>query len=566
MKQPFQRFSDLPYARTDMEQIRQFYVTLEQKAVQAQSTEELASLLHEENDYISQAFGGSDIAAIRFYLNTQDAFYRDEYTWWQEAGQEVQLMGIPFTRLLLQSPHAAGLEITYGDLLLPILNNSLLLQKPEVQELKIAEANEVREYETLISGMRFQIGGKEVGKWESGAYRNNPDRDYRKQAATEISSVLTAHKPRLEALYEQLWNNRKAQAGKLGFASPVDFFYSLRNRIGYSREDVARFYDYSRQYIAPIRNAELNKQRLRMGYDTLYSYDEGFFFTGGYELTNKDPEVTLQRTADMYRAISPETDAFFRYLTNYEYLDYKNTPNKAQIGFATILSANQSPYIFSILNGSNFDITVLTHEFGHAFQFSQLPADRLRLLGSALAEVAEIHSSSMELITMPYMHLFFGEQANKYNYAVVRRGLDMILDNALVDHFLELTYSMPEFNAAVMHEHYSTLQRESRPGIDLSTIDSTREGYGWLFNGHLFSVPFYMIDYALAQMVSFQWWFEYLENPEKAWQKYLYLCRHAGADSFTGLVESAGLISPFKEEAFQKVQAGLTKWFSQQPE
>ncbi|MDR1567101.1 MAG: M3 family metallopeptidase, partial [Streptococcaceae bacterium] len=205
-------------------------------------------------------------------------------------------------------------------------------------------------------------------------------------------------------------------------------------------------------------------------------------------------------------------------------------------------------------NGTSGDIDVLTHEAGHAFQV-YLSAKRIKAASLIwpTIEAAEIFSMSMEFITWPWMSAFFGEATLKYQFSHLSDALKFLPYGALVDHFQQEVYENPYLTPNERKVLWRKLERQYKPERDYSESEALERGIFWFRQGHIFDVPFYYIDYALAQVVAFQFWQRVIvEKDSSAWRDYLKIASIGGEKTFLELIDAAGLVSPFEAGALDK--------------
>jgi M3 family oligoendopeptidase len=249
-----------------------------------------------------------------------------------------------------------------------------------------------------------------------------------------------------------------------------------------------------------------------------------------------------------------------------ELMDLINKPDKAGGGYCTFLSGYQAPFIFSNFNGTSHDIDVLTHEAGHAFQ-----CYRSRYLGIEeyyfpTLEACEIHSMSMEFLTWPWMHLFFNEHTDKYKFSHLSRALTFIPYGCAVDEFQHWIYENPHCTPNERHNAFRTIEKKYLPHRDYAENNYMESGGFWQRQSHIYRSPFYYIDYTLAQLCAFQFWYRSQSNREEALNDYIVLCDQGGSKSFLELVKVAKLNSPFDPNTIKTVAGQVKKWLAEVPE
>lgn len=219
----------------------------------------------------------------------------------------------------------------------------------------------------------------------------------------------------------------------------------------------------------------------------------------------------------------------------------------------------QAPFIFANFNGTAGDVDVLTHEVGHAFQGYcsrdiMIPAYR-----SPTLEACEIHSMSMEFFAWPHMKSFFENDDQKYRFAHLSSALMFIPYGVSVDEFQHFVYENPTATHQQRCAKWREIELKYTPYKNYKGFAYLERGNRWMGQSHIFQTPFYYIDYTLAQVVAFQFLVEMQKDYDKAWKKYLKLCKLGGSLPFLGLLDKAKLRNPFIDGNIKKVVKPLKK-------
>ncbi|MCY0902024.1 MAG: M3 family metallopeptidase, partial [Firmicutes bacterium] len=235
-------------------------------------------------------------------------------------------------------------------------------------------------------------------------------------------------------------------------------------------------------------------------------------------------------------------------------------PGKRGGGYCTYIEEHASPFIFSNFNGTSGDIDVLTHEAGHAFQVFSSRGYKVPEYLWPTMESAEIHSMSMEFFTWPWMDLFFGSDTEKYKFSHLAGTLVFLPYGVSVDEFQHFVYEHPDATPSERKAAWRAIERKYLPHRDYTGFEHLDRGAFWHQQGHIFSSPFYYIDYTLAQVCALQFWKRMNENREAAWSDYVALCKAGGSRSFLELVDIARLRSPFAEGTVESVIPPIRQW------
>ncbi len=393
-------------------------------------------------------------------------------------------------------------------------------------------------------------------------FQLSTDRGMRKRASEAKWNFYSEHEAELDRIFDELVKVRTRMAHKLGFKNYAELSYLLMNRTDYNAQMVKAFRDQVRDVIVPVATRLRDRQRERIGVDTLRYYDDEFMFSSGNAAPKGNPEWIVENGRRMYQELSPETDEFFRFMMDNELLDLVSKKGKAGGGYCTYIAEYKAPFIFSNFNGTSGDIDVLTHEAGHAFQVYLSRDYEAPEYHFPTYEACEIHSMSMEFFTWPWMELFFQEDTEKYKYAHLTHALFFVPYGVAVDEFQHMVYENPDLSPAERKKVWRDLEKKYLPHRNYEGNDFLERGGFWFQQRHIFNSPFYYIDYTLAQICALQFWKKMHENREAAWADYVHLCKLGGSKSFLELVKEANLVSPFEDGCIASVIGDIEAWLN----
>jgi M3 family oligoendopeptidase len=174
------------------------------------------------------------------------------------------------------------------------------------------------------------------------------------------------------------------------------------------------------------------------------------------------------------------------------------------------------------------------------------------MLQQSTSEVNEIHSMSMEYFAFPWMESFFGDKASDYVIGHLIGGLAVLPYMCCVDEFQHRVYERPDMDAKERRRIWREIEKAYMPWRDYDSEPFLEEGGFWMQKQHIFIVPFYYIDYALAQMGAFHFYVLSRKDPEKAWKDYLRLLRAGGTKGYFELLALAGIPNPFEDGTVEK--------------
>lgn len=558
------KFSEMPYSRPDMEALAAATTqTLEAMKAAPNAAGQIAA--YDAYEKKMQTAGTmQQIAYIRHTINTKDEFYNAENDYMDEIGPKLQELTHRVNTALLESPYRAELERHYGALMFKNLEIAARSFSPAIVELMQEENKLVSEYQNLYASATVEFDGKTMPLPLLGPYKQDPDRAVRKAAYEADAKFFDSHREELDTLYDKLVKVRDAQAKKMGLPNYIPLGYDRMGRNCYTAKDVAAFRDQIAEDMVPIVAKVKEAQRRRIGVEKLAFYDEPISFADGNAVPEGTPDEILAAGKKMYQELSPETAEFIDFMFENELFDVLSRDGKAPGGYCTEIADYKSPFIFSNFNATAGDVDVLTHEAGHAFEaYRAFKQELPSLLHSPTIEACECHSMSMEFLTAPWHHLFFGKQTDKYELGHCEDALVFIPYGCMVDEFQHKVYENPGMTPEQRNELWLSLEKKYRPWIDFDNLPFYSRGGGWQRQLHIYEVPLYYIDYCMAQTVAFQFWNLSRENYAEAWKRYMTFVDKAGTATFAELVESAGLKVPYHAGCIKEIGERISRWLEE---
>ena len=546
-------FPEFTYARPDLDRLEHAFNEVLETLKSAASVNDAIAAVEQIDAIRASVATAYNIGYIRYSINTKDEFYRQEKDWFDEHLPRTEQWRVDYYRALLDSPHREALEEHFGQQLFDSAAVSINTFRPEILEELQAVNKLSSEFTQLRGGAEIEVDGKTYNLSSIAPLEQVADREKRRTASTAKWQWFADHRQRLEDIYGEMVGLRTAMAHKLDYENYVGLGYANMNRTDYGPDEVANFRRQIREYIVPIAQRLYERQRERIGVDKLRFYDLGFRFPDGNPKPTGSPAEIVAHADRMYQELSRETGDFFRILQERQLMDLEAKDGKAPGGYCTYINEYQSPYIFSNFNGTSHDIDVLTHEFGHAFQVYSSRQQRPMEYNWPTFDAAEIHSMSMEFFTYPWMEGFFGKDTEKYYFSHLAGAFRFLPYGCAVDEFQHHVYEQPGLDNAGRNAIWKNMEAAYLPHLDYSDNDHLHAGTFWQSQGHIFSVPFYYIDYCLAQICAFQFLLKDEKDHATAWADYVKLCRAGGSKSFLELVRLADLENPFEDGVVKKI-------------
>ena len=540
-------FNNYKYEHLDLEKIKEEFSELIGSFEKAENVEGQIEAFDKIIKLRNHIETMQTLVSIRHSIDTNDEFYDKENEYMDEISPILFGFTNDFYKALVNSKFKEELIKKYGKLLFDLAENTLKVFSNEIIPDAQEENRLSSKYSKLIASAKIDFDGKELNLSQIVPYTQSTDRNVRIEAAKKVAQFFAENQEEFDNIYDSLVKVRTKMAQKMGYKNYVEFGYKQLSRLEYDAKMVEGYRKQVLENIVPLHTELRKRQEKRLGVEKLRFYDEAIKFNSGNADPHGSPEWILNHGKTMYKELSKETDEFFTFMTENNLLDLLSKNGKMSGGYCTYIPEHKAPFIFANFNGTAHDIDVLTHEAGHAFQVYQSRSFDVPEYLWPTYEACEIHSMSMEFLTWPWMNLFFQNDTEKYKFIHLSEALLFIPYGVTVDEFQHWVYENPEVTPQERREKWLEIEKKYLPTRDYGEADELKNGIFWFRQGHIFSSPFYYIDYTLAQVCAFQFWIKSREDMEKAWQDYLNLCKLGGSKSFFELMKSANLKNPFEE-------------------
>ena len=556
------KFNDMPYKRPQIEVIREEIAQITWDLETAKTYEEARDALVAMDNEDKKISTQSHLAFIRHSIDTRVGFYDDEMKFWNGAGPQLQEYIQAFDRALLASPFRARFEEEFGPVVFKNIEIEIRSFAPALIPYMQEENDLVQEYQKIIASAQIPFEGGVYTLSQLTPFKKDRDDERRLAAWKAEGNWYKEHQKDLDRIYDRMVQLRDRMGRELGHDGFTELGYDRMNRTCYRKAEVERFREAVRKYVVPVADRIYRKQAERTGTQYPLSFsDMALEFRSGNPRPVGSEEEIIESGQVFYDALSEETGAFFKMMRENELMDVSSREGKEGGGYCESIPDHGVPFIFANFNGTQGDVEVVTHEAGHAFAAYM---NRDRVPSSTVwpsLEACEVHSMSMEFFAWPWAELFFGPDTSKYMYSHLASALTFIPYGTMVDHFQHVVYEKPQMTPAERHAVWKELLGVYMPWVRLDgEIPFYSEGEGWQRQHHIYTVPFYYIDYCLAQTVSLEFWAMIGKDVQAAWKKYMDYTTLGGSDVFTVLLEKAGLESPFDGNCLRDVCAAAAEW------
>lgn len=548
------QYSDLEYERPSVDEYRECAMRTKLRLMTSKDIVLVEASLAEFQKILSKYDTAQALCNIRHDQDTSDPYFTDELTFFEENNPVVYDLTSTVYTSLLNSEIAPLLMERFGRMIFLKAKTRRDTISSEVIEELTEEAALENRYNQILSEARIEFGGNIYNLSMMGPFLESTNREERKRAAHAVSDYYTRELNQFNEIFEDMVRIRTSIAHKLSFPSFVELGYKRMERYDYTPEEVDEFRQSIQRYIVPLTIEIRRLQKKRLNTDELKYYDLPCLFEKG----NPRPAVEMKDyercVGELFRALFEKDPSFYDVLKEHGFTDIETREKKATDGYCSTLSDYGIPFVFMNANGTFDDVSTLIHESGHAYAAIRgVDSSPFIECQSPTFETCEIHSTALEYLSYPYLEVFFKGKAVAFREMHLTETLLFLPYGCMVDEFQHRIYREPDLSRSQRHSVWKALEDKYQPFLDYDGNEFYESGAAWVKKGHIFTSPFYYIDYCLAQIVALQLWDISRKNPQEALAKYDRVCREGGNKTFREILSVAGLESPFSVDVVKRI-------------
>jgi len=446
-----------------------------------------------------------------------------------------KLVDCPFTKELDQQK--------FFTLLRTVKKNIELFREENIPLL--AELNVMQQQYGMICGkMTVNVNGQEYTLQQATKFLEHNDRSLRESVYRKIGNRRLQDKEALNELFSKLLEKRHRVAVNAGFINFRDYKFVEMGRFDYNPEDCFRFHRAVKEKVMPLVNDIYERKKKKLAVETLRPWDLEAHSADEKPLNPfKSGDELIEKSIACFNQLYPFFADCLRKMKSMGHLDLDSRKGKAPGGYNCPLAESGAPFIFMNAAGQMDDVTTLLHEGGHAVHSFLVHPLELNSFKEYPTEIAEVASMAMELFTMDYWHVFFNDeqemkQAKEHQ---LERVITIFPWIATIDKFQHWLYENPSHSDEERMEKWTEIFNEfTSPELDVSGLEEYRRWF-WQKQLHLFEVPFYYIEYGIAQLGAIGLWKQFKENKEQALNNYTTALAYGGTKTLPDLYRAAGL-------------------------
>ncbi len=468
-----------------------------------------------------------------------------------EIQPQVQPYSDALNKKLLASPYLQELDQEIYHTYIRSTQNNVDLFRDANIPIQAEIAVLQQQFGQITGAMMVTVNNQEYTLQQAAKFLENEDRNLREEVYLKIQQRRLEDKGKQDELYDKLIALRNSEATNAGFYNYRDYRFKELGRFDYTKDDCYKFHDAVKQHVMPLVNEIYKKKKEKLRLEILRPWDLDAEPAGTKPLRPfENSEELLNKSVECFTQLRPFFGECLQRMKEMQHLDLESRKGKSPGGYNCPLAESGAPFIFMNAAGQMHDVTTMVHEGGHAihsFLAHPLPLNGFK---EYPMEIAEVASMAMELFSMDYWETFF-DNANDLARAKehqLERVITIFPWIAIIDKFQHWIYE----HATHTHEErtaawVATLAEFTDDVIDYTGLETFRDN-AWQRQLHLFEVPFYYIEYGIAQLGAIGMWMQYKKDPQKALDNYAYALSLGGTKTLPDLYKAAGLEFDFSPE------------------
>ena len=452
---------------------------------------------------------------------------------------------------LVQHKNLANLENEYGNWFKAVRTDLELFREENIP-LETQVDLEVQKYQKITGAMSVQYKGETKTMQQMSPYLQSQNRAEREEAWLLLTNRRLQDTEALDAAFDKMFKLRMQIAKNSGYENYLDYIFKEQHRFGYTPQDCKNFHESIEKIILPLQREILKQRAKNLAVQKLRPWDLNCDPLGRPALKPfKTGAELVSKCGNLFSRLNTQWKEWYLVLEKQNLIDADSRLGKAPGGYQISFDEARVPFIFMNAAGTNQDVYTLLHECGHAFHQFAMAGQELFAYRDVPAEFAEVASMSMELLGAEDLSDFYNE--NDFR----RSRLDALQDIislfpwvAIIDAFQHELYSRPNHTAKDRKEIWLSLQERFDSGVDWSGFEEARS-YLWQKQLHIFEVPFYYVEYGIAQLGALQVYENAKKDKELAVQNLIKAERLGNSKPLPELFKAAGIKFDFSQKTIE---------------
>lgn len=528
---------------TDWAGLEPFFKELLDRKIDSRS--ELEQWLKDQSELEAVVNEDACWRQIRMTCDTENKALEEAFNYFfLEIQPKIQPYSDALNKKIVHHPLLNELEPEKYHTYLRNIRKSIELFRTENIPLQAELAVMQQQYGVISGKMTVSVNGKEYTLQQAAKFLESPDRELRESVYRKINERRLVDKAQLDELYNQLIEKRNQEALNAGFDNYRDYRFKELGRFDYTKEDCYAFHEAVKLHVVPLVSQINKRKKEKLGLDTLRPWDSEAMPEGVKPLQPfSTPEELIHKSVACFSKIRPFFGDCLSKMNEMKHLDLDSRKGKAPGGYNCPLAESGAPFIFMNAAGQMNDVTTMLHEGGHAVHSFLAHPLELNGFKEYPMEIAEVASMAMELMSMDEWETFFDQEEDlkRAKEHQLERVITIFPWIAVIDKFQHWVYENPKHTPMERTNKWMDILLEFSDEVtDYSGLEAYRSN-AWQRQLHLFEVPFYYIEYGIAQLGAIGMWMQYKQDKEKALDHYCNALSLGGTKTLPQLFEAAGL-------------------------
>ena len=452
---------------------------------------------------------------------------------------------------LIAHKNLSDLESEYGNWFRAVRTDLDLFREENIP-LETQTNLEIQKYQKITGAMSVQYKGETKTMQQMSPYLQSPNREEREEAWRLLTERRLQDSEALDAAFDKLFSLRIQIAKNSGYENYLEYIFKAKHRFDYTPQDCKNFHESIEKIILPFQKEILNQRAKKLGLSKLRPWDLGCDPLGRPALKPfKTGAELLSKCGNLFSRLNPQWKEWYAILERENLIDADSRLGKAPGGYQIAFDETRVPFIFMNAAGTNQDVYTLLHECGHAFHQFAMAEQKLFAFRDIPSEFAEVASMSLELLGAADLQDFYeAEDFLRSRTEALQDLISLFPWVAIIDAFQHELYTRPNHAAKDRKEIWLSLQERFDTGVDWSGFEKARS-YLWQKQLHLFEVPFYYVEYGIAQLGALQVYANAKKGRELAVQNLIKAERLGSSRPLPELFSAAGIKFDFSPQTIE---------------
>lgn len=499
-----------------------------------------------------------DYADIQNMRTLDDEFYKEEVEYWNATKPKFDVLFVPFYQVMLDTEFKDKLNDVIPENFFNTISSKIKITSDKVVDLKRRE-NELKSEYRSLNKISIDFEKESLTLPRIAKYFTSNERKARKKAHDAVNEYYYSQQDKYISILYELVKVRNEIARELGFNDYSEYSLHSLRRFGYDYDDIRVFRDNVIKYFIPLCNSLNEFKRKELGVDKLTYYDT-VFFSDSPKLLYSNEEL-LEKMENVFFSIDGDLGKLFKDMLDNGYIDFCTRENKVNFSITNYLVCEAVPVVTGNYKENYNDVITTTHEMGHSYQKYLAGIEDKKYIVSPLLkyptfEIAEMFSYALQLIATDYVDpLFSDDDKKKYGFLCIYNLITMMPYICLIDEFQETIYKKVDLKPEDISLIYIELSKKYHLYDGYSGNKNLESGNYYFRQTHVYSDPFYYIDYALSYFGAFAIWSKSSKNLDV----FKNVAAVASYYPFKKLIALYGMPNPFEEKSFEEVSIMLKK-------